>query len=249
MKNEITTLEQAGKLLIEKGVVDYTNMTVEGKQLLDVCGYSYGKDSKKFIDRLIAKHGFSETADFNIDIDVDSKSRIKPKIYKFTMNAANHTLLAAMTDKGKAARQEAIDLKVATKEFTLTELESLINLAANKASKETANLLEHKFVEVIKAKDELIHKKSQPLSLTTYYGNNKVVQAANLYLEELGYQSVNIVNGVRKGWNLSDKGRKLGSQVGKGQIFWIPEIKDELPKTSELLSYAERLNLKDHRCC
>ena len=44
----ITTLEQAASHLIEIGVVDMRSMNVEGKNLLDACGYKYGKDSKKF---------------------------------------------------------------------------------------------------------------------------------------------------------------------------------------------------------
>lgn len=35
----ITTLEQAGKYLVAEGVVNFEDMTVEGKQLLSVCGY------------------------------------------------------------------------------------------------------------------------------------------------------------------------------------------------------------------
>ena len=108
----ITTLEQAASHLISVGAVDMSTMMVEGKQLLDVCGYNYGRDSKKFLDRQIAKHGFVFGDDFTIDTVVEGK--IRRCVYHFTLNAANHTLLAAMTEQGKAARQEAIDLKVNT---------------------------------------------------------------------------------------------------------------------------------------
>lgn len=37
---QITTLEQAGRHLMEVGVVDFETMTVEGRRLLEVCGFS-----------------------------------------------------------------------------------------------------------------------------------------------------------------------------------------------------------------
>lgn len=106
----ITTLEQAASHLISIGAVDMSTMKVEGKQLLDVCGYNYGRDSKKFIDRQIDKHSLVVNSDFTIDTVVDGN--IKRHVYYFTLNAANHVLLAAMTKEGKTARQEAIDMKV-----------------------------------------------------------------------------------------------------------------------------------------
>lgn len=106
----ITTLKQANQLLIEKGVVDFENMTVEGKQLLEVCGYST-VNAKARIDEQITKHGFEINKDFTISIVRDGNA--KRNEYTFTMNAANHVLLAAMTEEGKAARQDAIDMKSA----------------------------------------------------------------------------------------------------------------------------------------
>ena len=80
--------------------------------LLDVCGYST-KHARIEISRQISKHNFVENVDFMRSDDVThQKAGQVPKIYHFTLNAANHVLLAAMTEKGKAARQEAIDMKV-----------------------------------------------------------------------------------------------------------------------------------------
>lgn len=114
----ITTLEQAGKHLMDQGVVDFDNMTVEGKQLLEVCGYTV-KENKKInqeIKRQIEKHNFKEGGYFKSHTDVTSESRKKPMVYQFSMNAANHVLLAAMTERGKVARQQAIDLKTTVDE-------------------------------------------------------------------------------------------------------------------------------------
>ncbi len=106
--------------------------------------------------------------------------------------------------------------------------------------------ISHKYEAKVKEKELLIYKKSEPISLTKILGNShKVVQAANLWLEENGYQTVFYKNGKRKGWTISDRGRELGTQVSDSSIFWVPEIKQLMPKTSELLDYAERLGLKD----
>ncbi len=243
----ITTLDQAAKHLMEVGVVDFNTMTVEGKQLLEVCGYEFGKDQKKFLDRLISRHEFEFNKDFTIDTIVEGN--IKRNVYHFTMNAANHTLLAAMTEKGKAARQEAIDMKVAIDSVPMEMVERMMASLADKlterAGVEMAKLAHSKDSE-IKERNELIIKKSQPVSLTKILGNShKVVQAANLWLEESGYQTVRFKDGKRKGWAITDDGRELGAQVSECSIFWVPDIKRILPPVSELLDYAERLGLKD----
>ena len=248
----ITTLEQAAKHLIESGKVDMSNMTVEGRKLLDVCGYSYkstdGKDkSKSVLDRQIIKHNFSEGKDFTVRIVVHGKNR--KSVYDFSMNAANHVLLAAMTEKGKKARNEAIKLKEAVDSIPVDMVESFMASMAEKYLNQTEQAvaqISHKYEAKVKEKELLIYKKSEPISLTKILGNShKVVQAANLWLEENGYQTVFYKSGKRKGWTISDRGRELGTQVSDSSIFWVPEIKQLMPKTSELLDYAERLGLKD----
>ena len=106
----ITTLEQAGRHLMEVGAVDFNTMTVEGKQLLEVCGLDTEKSAQS-IARQIDKHGFELGKDFCTSMGKSTGGRT-PTVYHFTLNAANHVLLAAMTEKGKAARQDAIDMKV-----------------------------------------------------------------------------------------------------------------------------------------
>ena len=76
-------------------------MQVEGKQLLDVCGYSYieattggrqksqAKNASDKVKLQIEKHNFIENVDY-------FKSPIRGGlVIKFTINAANHILLAA----------------------------------------------------------------------------------------------------------------------------------------------------------
>ena len=106
----ITTLEQAGRHLMEVGAVDTKTMMVEGRRLLEVCGLDTEKAAQS-IARQIDKHGFEVEKDFCTSMGKSTGGRT-PTIYHFTLNAANHVLLAAMTEKGKAARQDAIDMKL-----------------------------------------------------------------------------------------------------------------------------------------
>ncbi|KFA99450.1 hypothetical protein [Vibrio sp. ER1A] len=106
---EITTLKQAATHLIESGVVDMETMQVEGKQLLEVCGLSLAAPARE-IRRQIVKHGFVENEDFKA-LTLESSGGRPGTVYQFSMNAANHVLLAAMTKEGKAARQDAIETK------------------------------------------------------------------------------------------------------------------------------------------
>ena len=109
MNNAITTLEQAELVLRKNHLVH--NERVEGKQLLDVCGYSYTeKNVGQMIERQINKHNLHENRDFYFSSINAGKGRPR-KIWKFTVNAANHVLLSAITPEGKQARQEAIDMK------------------------------------------------------------------------------------------------------------------------------------------
>lgn len=242
----ITTLEQAGRHLMEVGAVDFNTMTVEGKQLLEVCGFSTS-NAKARLDEQVTRHDFEINKDFTISIE--RESNIKRNVYHFTMNAANHVLLAAMTEKGKEARQQAIDLREAVDSIPVEMVESYMAKFAERMLGQTEQAvaqISQKYSEKIAERNDLIIKKSEPVSLTKILGNShKVVQAANLWLEEAGYQTVRIKDGKRKGWTITDNGRELGSQVSDISIFWVHDVKRVLPPVSELLDYAERLGLKD----
>ena len=242
----ITTLEQAGRHLMEVGAVDFNTMTVEGKQLLEVCGFSTS-NAKARLDEQVTRHDFEINKDFTISIE--REGNIKRNVYHFTMNAANHVLLAAMTEKGKEARQQAIDLREAVDSIPVEMVESYMAKMTERLFGQTEQVvaqISQKYSEKIAERNDLIIKKSEPVSLTKILGNShKVVQAANLWLEEAGYQTVRIKDGKRKGWTITDNGRELGSQVSDISIFWVPDVKRILPPVSELLDYAERLGLKD----
>lgn len=250
MRTQITTLEQAGRHLVQEGVVNFEDMTVEGKQLLEVCGYRTDSDVKKSLERQITKHDFTEGFDFIKGIDASSESRKKPTVYTFTINAANHILLAAMTEKGKQARQEAIDLSTTVQDNGGQEMLMDFIKQQQQFMLEMQNGFKSTLQTALTEKDEqskiMLFKKSAPVSLTKMYsGSSKVAQAANIYLESEGYQVKRYEGTESAGWTLTDKGRELGTQINPKQVFWVPEIKDELPNIMELLEFAERLGLKD----
>lgn len=116
----IQTLNQAEQHLRDLNVVVTSSNGIEcvdGITLLATCGYDFmvtidgdrQKDnSKRVIDRQIDKHGFVEGIDYVSRKVKDG--RVTKTEYRFTLDAANHVLLAAMTKEGKQARQTAINL-------------------------------------------------------------------------------------------------------------------------------------------
>lgn len=98
----------------------------------------------------------------------------------------------------------------------------------------------------VKEKEELISDKNFPISLTKMFsGNNKVAQAANLWMEDKGWIEKAFVKGEKKGWKLTLKGEELGygCQHSRFSIFWIPNILKELPSQKELLEFAISMDL------
>ena len=74
MTREITTLEQAKEYLIDIGVVDLETMTVEGKILLEVCGYAANsqKDITRYLKRQVIRHSLLLNVDYHKEVDVSS---------------------------------------------------------------------------------------------------------------------------------------------------------------------------------
>lgn len=117
-----------------------------------------------------------------------------------------------------------------------------------------AVLLANSQIEELKGKVEnqagIISDKNFPVSLTKMFsGNNKVAQAANLYMEDKGWIEKSFEKGVKKGWRLTEDGEKVsyGVQHGKHSIFWTPSILKLLPSQAELLRFAERMDLINWR--
>ncbi|WP_299726797.1 antA/AntB antirepressor family protein [uncultured Endozoicomonas sp.] len=110
MKYEITTLNDAELILRREGAVN--DDVVDGESLLLVCGFDTSPSSQStVIKRQIEKHSLREGQDFTASMQQSTGGRPKT-VYHFSINAANHVLLAAMTAEGKIARQEAINSKL-----------------------------------------------------------------------------------------------------------------------------------------
>lgn len=100
----ITTLEGAELAIRRAGIVQ--NETVEGKQLLDICGFT-NKNTKEQLDRQIERHEFLEGRDFTASMQQSSGGRPKT-VYHFTINAAKKLLLASKSQlRPVKVREEA----------------------------------------------------------------------------------------------------------------------------------------------
>ncbi|WP_139117808.1 hypothetical protein, partial [Endozoicomonas atrinae] len=119
----IENLEQAELMIRRAGIVKEEK--VEGTKLLDICGFNYGRINDG-CRKQIARHKFKKGVDFSCDQQVTPSGQ-KTNIYYFSINAANHVLLSAMTPEGKKARQEAIDSKMEQLEFKQTNISKTTN--------------------------------------------------------------------------------------------------------------------------
>lgn len=103
---------------------------------------------------------------------------------------------------------------------------------------------------LLKESERIVQDKNFPMSLSKMFsGNNKVVQAANLWLESEGYLSKVFNHGKKIGWELTAEGEALGygSQISKASVFWTPDILSFLPCQKDLLEFAIKMNLTDYK--
>ncbi|USE36905.1 antA/AntB antirepressor family protein [Endozoicomonas sp. SCSIO W0465] len=75
--------------------------------MLEICGFSLNNTAVRIREQ-IERHQFVEGRDFSRTSEKSTGGRPKT-VFQFTVNAANHVLLGAMTPEGKKARQKAID--------------------------------------------------------------------------------------------------------------------------------------------
>ena len=117
----INSLEQA-ELYIRKNL--NVMISQSGKECVDdeslFNAYGFNLTSKTLAQackRQIEKHKLINGIDFTTSMLQSCGGRPKTKLH-FSINAANHILLGAMTPQGKVARQKAIDLAMAQKKTT-----------------------------------------------------------------------------------------------------------------------------------
>lgn len=221
MSSLITTLTQAEQHLRSSNVIimnsDESLELVEGKQLLDVCGYAYkfvGSDgyerneANKHIKRQIEKHGFIEGVDFGkvqSPIVGGSGNRGAKVEYRFTLNAANHVLLAAMTAEGKHARHTAINLAVAVQANPLVCDGSDFREAYIGAAKQRAGLTVDKVSQwrVALASDiELNGVKAAAARFIEATGGKVSNQLVKEQRASLLQDAIAVMHRVRKAWGI-----------------------------------------------
>lgn len=123
-------------------------------------------------------------------------------------------------------------------------------LAAQSIIKEKEALLADNVVHINK-QDNLIYRKSEPMALSKYLrNNNKVVQAANIWMEDNGYLSrrFNMKTGKPQGWIITEKGRELKCATqyrNDPTVYWTHEILEILPKFTKLVELTIKYGLSD----
>ena len=187
--------------------------------MLRLCGLST-KDATDSIQKQINRHGFIAEKDFSESFRESTGGR-PGKIYHFTINAANHVLLAAMTKEGKQARQEAIDLKTDQDRVTnlinngiaivsqdMKDLAQIFGLSGNQAllsaAKATEALTGHNPVKLLGVELEADRKEK------TY----TVTELGREFFDGMSAQKLNrrfeaakLQNRVAGQWELTEKGK------------------------------------------
>ncbi len=247
MNTEITTLEQAATHLIEQGVVDMTTMRVEGKQLLDVCGYSYtDKNWGSVVNRQIKKHKLLEDHDFFVShMSVGGGNNAKKKVVEVTMNAANHILLAAITDEGKQARQDAIDTQVAIQN-NIPDWLAKLSPQAQLCLQDLGNQVTELGYKVDELETES-KEKSDPVSISKLVGRGVNAQMMNMWLRDQGYIEPHFEGKHVKGWSLTTKGIPYGVQINDQTVLWKKTLNKVLPCIAEIEKLYRHLTKDYHK--
>ena len=244
----VTTLAQAELAIRRAGIVE--KEMVEGKQLLRLCGLS-AKDATDSIQKQISRHGFIAEKDFSESFRESTGGR-PGKIYHFTVNAANHILLAAMTKEGKQARQEAIDLKtdhdrvanlinngIAIVSQDMKDLAQIFGLSGNQAllsaARATETLTGHNPIKLLGV-DLKADRKEKTFTVTEMgreFYDGMSPQKLNRRFAAAGLQ-----NRVAGQWELTEAGKKHTEVLDNGkkrsngtpvkQIKWFETVVEEV---------------------
>lgn len=143
----ITTLMQAEVALRSSGIVDDYDM-VEGKSLLEICGFDFSSSNQaKVIKRQIERHDLVDGKDFTPSLEQSTGGRPKT-VYYFTLNAANHILLAAMTKEGKQVQTERRRSTLSNLSERNTAMQSSPVQQETMSSREIAELTEKRHPDV-----------------------------------------------------------------------------------------------------
>lgn len=245
----VCTLEQAELAIRRAGIVQ--NDMVEGRQLLEICGFDTSSSNQATVfKRQIEKHELREGQDFTASMQQSTGGRPKTA-YHFTINAANHILLAAMTPEGKAARQEAIDMKldealgasmlqVEVVSRSCVELAKIFGLEGNQALLSASNAAKKMtgIDPIALLGVELVSDRKEKTFTPTEMGrepefDNRSGQKMNALLALADLQK-----NINSQWELTEKGkqfaevvdtgRKHGSGVPVKQIRWYRSVIAEI---------------------
>ncbi|USE36416.1 hypothetical protein [Endozoicomonas sp. SCSIO W0465] len=181
----ITSLDQAELKIRRAGIIRLNPEgyeQVEGEELLQkVCGFNLeSKTVAQAIKRQITKHEFAEGKDFTTSMLQSSGGRPR-RVYHFSVNAANHVLLSAMTQEGKQARQEAIDDK---REKQLTDDNQSHHAPENPALEKRDVYTAQTLLEINMTTSVKAIAFAEALGFT---GNQKLLSADRLLKSQIGF--------------------------------------------------------------
>ena len=181
----ISSLDQAELKIRPAGIIRLNpegHEQVEGEELLQtVCGFNLeSKTVAQAIKRQIAKHEFCEGKDFTTSMLQSSGGRPR-RVYHFSVNAANHVLLSAMTQEGKQARQEAIDEK---RKQQLTDALNIHPSSEKPALDQRENDTPQVLLEINMATSLKAIAFAEALGFT---GNQKLLSADRLLKSQIGF--------------------------------------------------------------
>lgn len=181
----ITSLDQAELKIRRAGIIRLNpegQEQVDGEELLQtICGFNLeSKTVAQAIKRQIAKHEFCEGKDFTTSMLQSSGGRPR-RVYHFSVNAANHVLLSAMTQEGKQARQEAIDEK---RKQQLTDALNIPQSSEKPALDQRENFTPQVLLEINMATSLKAIAFAEALGFT---GNQKLLSADRLLKSQIGF--------------------------------------------------------------
>lgn len=240
---EIFNHEVFGNLEV---VIYQEKPTFYANDVADLLGYSRSEDGRKHCKSLI-KLNFGATAKLNLKSNGNHGTYLmgESDLYRMIMKSGlpyaekfqdwvvEEVLPSIRKHGGYLSGQESM---------TPEELMAKAVLMAQSKIDELNGAVERK--------TELISDKNFPISLSKMFsGNNRIAQAANIWMEDQGWIKKTFEKGKKMGWNLTEEGEKLGygCQHSKHSIFWVPKILELLPTQKALNELAVSMDLKNWR--
>lgn len=229
-EHNIVTPSQAQKFLLSKEIVDLESNTVEGEDLLTLCGYNFHPNAKMYFDRMIHRHKMIRGLDYFVSKKLSEKGALKNE-YRFSSIAASKIVLVAAAPprerKPRVPRKPKPQPKPVVVEASIPDEQLLASALIR------ANVIIETKAHKIKKVEEAIIDLATPVALTKLIGGANVSNAY-AWLHDNSY-----LNYVLSGYRVTPKGASTGCmvQVSTLQVKFTSKILDILPSSEFLKNY------------